>query len=165
MRREDREVSGPQEIEAILGACDTGHLGLIDNGSPYIVPLHFAAVRDDGRFVVYFHGAPAGRKIDLIGSAGVPAGFEVDRDLAPVDGDDPCHTTAYYESVIGHGWVELVLDDDEKRRALTLLTRKYTPHLDPDFASRPVGFVAVVRLTLPFDRVTAKRNPAPVRPA
>ncbi|MDR1151369.1 MAG: pyridoxamine 5'-phosphate oxidase family protein [Bifidobacteriaceae bacterium] len=158
MRRNDRDVSSPDEIERILQGCAIGRLGLTDGDAPYVVPMHFAYRRDGERFTVYFHGANAGHRTDLIGE-GAPAGFEVDRLLGLSPTNDPCNTTAYYESVIGRGWVEVCRDPAEKRQALTLFTQRFTPHLDSDFDAKPVDFVAVLRLRL--DTVTAKRNAPP----
>lgn len=41
MRRTDREVAGETEIKAILDRAKVLHLGMVDGGRPYVVPLHY----------------------------------------------------------------------------------------------------------------------------
>lgn len=45
MRRQDREVLQPEQIDAILESCDCLRLGLNAEDGAYIVPLNFAYVR------------------------------------------------------------------------------------------------------------------------
>jgi nitroimidazol reductase NimA-like FMN-containing flavoprotein (pyridoxamine 5'-phosphate oxidase superfamily) len=158
MRRHDRDVTSPDQIDAILKACPVGRLGLADQGSVYIVPMHFTHRWAGGQLVIYFHGATAGRKIDLIG-AGVAAGFEADRLLGHAPTDDPCNTTAHYESVIGSGFAELCRDPAEKRPALGDLIQRFTPQHGRGPVGLPMDAVEVIRLRL--DHVTAKRNSPP----
>ena len=41
MRRKDREVTDIQEILHIVDEAKILHLGLMDEGYPYIVPMHY----------------------------------------------------------------------------------------------------------------------------
>ena len=41
MRRKDREVTDIGEMEEILRLCKTCHVAMVDNGSPYVVPLSY----------------------------------------------------------------------------------------------------------------------------
>ena len=50
-------------IEEVIARAPVCRLALSDNGEPYVVPMNFGY--SDG--VLYFHGAPNGRKIDIIG--------------------------------------------------------------------------------------------------
>ena len=76
MRRQDREVLQPEQIDAIIESCDCLRLGLNAEDGAYIVPLNFAYVPGKpAKF--YFHSAKEGRKVDMIGQ-GTKAGFELD---------------------------------------------------------------------------------------
>ena len=44
MRRQDREVLQPEQIDAIIESCDCLRLGLNAEDGAYIVPLNFAYV-------------------------------------------------------------------------------------------------------------------------
>lgn len=73
MRRQDREVLQPEQIDAIIESCDCLRLGLNAEDGAYIVPLNFAYVPGKpAKF--YFHSAKEGRKVDMIGQ-GAKAGF------------------------------------------------------------------------------------------
>ena len=66
MRRQDREVLQPEQIDAIIESCDCLRLGLNAEDGAYIVPLNFAYVPGKpAKF--YFHSAKEGRKVDMIG--------------------------------------------------------------------------------------------------
>lgn len=68
MRRRDREVTEKSEIMYILDRGKVLHLGLVDQGKPYIVPMNYGYVFENEKPVFYVHGAPEGRKIDVIRS-------------------------------------------------------------------------------------------------
>lgn len=118
MRKADREIKNFEEIVDVISRCDTIRLGISDAGAPYIVPVSFGYEVLEGKLAVYFHGAKAGRKAELLGS--LPR-VCVEADL--------CHGfpaneyggyTCDYESVIGYGAVEL-LSGEEAEKGLRLL--------------------------------------------
>ena len=41
MRKADREIKDFNEIVALLGRCDTLHIGMTGENGPYVVPLSF----------------------------------------------------------------------------------------------------------------------------
>ncbi|MDR2379381.1 MAG: pyridoxamine 5'-phosphate oxidase family protein, partial [Bifidobacteriaceae bacterium] len=147
MRREDRKVDGQTEIDDILSRCEIGRLGLWSRGEPYVLPLHFAHVRVDGRLEIYVHGAGEGRKIEAIGD-GARACFEVDRRVQLVDNPKVCQIGADFESVIGWGRIEVCRDPDLARRGLVALLDKYVPGRSGELEARAVKLVTVLRLVL-----------------
>lgn len=56
MRRKDREITDIKEILDIVGKTQILHLGLFDEGYPYVVPLHYGYEYDDGKLIFYMHG-------------------------------------------------------------------------------------------------------------
>ena len=40
------------------------HLGLFDEGYPYVVPLHYGYIFDGGKLVFYVHCANEGHKLE-----------------------------------------------------------------------------------------------------
>ncbi|MFR2242502.1 MAG: pyridoxamine 5'-phosphate oxidase family protein [Anaerobutyricum soehngenii] len=66
MRRRDREVTEHSEIMHILDSGKVLHLGLVDQGKPYIVPMNYGYVFEGEKLVFYLHGALEGRKLDII---------------------------------------------------------------------------------------------------
>lgn len=129
MRRQDREVTDPTEIEDIIKACDCCRLGFYDNGEVYIVPLSFAYEIIDQQYIFYFHGAKAGRKFELLKESPRVA-FEMDTNYKVVIIDTKCRYTAQFQSVMGQGTATLVLEDNEYDRCFKLFLNQTTKETD-----------------------------------
>lgn len=125
MRRKDREVTDPVKIREIITACDCCRLGLQDGDRPYIVPMDFGFVERDGRYILYFHSAKEGRKIDLIRRTGWAA-FEMDCGHEWVLGPRACDHTSRFQCVMGGGPVTLLETEEEKRTGLSAILAHIT---------------------------------------
>ncbi len=66
MRRKEREVENIEEIFDILNRCDTIKIAMHNGVYPYIVPVSFGTEIVDNKFIIYFHCAQSGMKIDLL---------------------------------------------------------------------------------------------------
>lgn len=154
MRRKDREITDTAEIEAIIRRCDCIHLGLMDGNRPYVVPLNFGMLRENGNFVFYMHGAMEGKKLELIRRNGAAA-FCLDTGHRIVQGTSGCDWTCAYESVMGSGTVELVENQEEKRRGLECILGQYGGAL-MSLQMETLDRVAVFRLTV--DQISGKMN-------
>ncbi len=70
MRKKEKEVKDPEAIAAVLDGALWGTLGLVaPDGHSLLVPISF--VHYQGR--IYFHSAPAGKKLKLSGPIRRPA--------------------------------------------------------------------------------------------
>lgn len=118
MRREKQLL--PAEItEDVLRKGTDGVLALAgDNGYPYAVPVNY--VFDAGK--IYFHSATSGYKIDLIEKNDKVSFCVIDQNQIV-----PEELTTYFRSVIVFGRAKIIRDEQEKRRALELLAKKYSP--------------------------------------
>lgn len=123
MRRKDREITDFDEMMKIIAKCDTCRLAIHDDEFPYIVPLNFGTDIQDDTLYLYFHGANAGKKLDLI-KKNNKVTFEMDCEHNIMMYDERMSCTMGYESIIGHGLVEFVSDED-KYEALKILMRHY----------------------------------------
>lgn len=123
MRRKDREITDFNEIMKIIDKCDTCRLALIDEEYPYIVPLNFGVDVVDGQVYFYFHSANQGKKLDLM-RKNPKATFEMDCEHRIILYKERMSCTMGYASVIGHGTIEFV-DDENKFNALKILMRHY----------------------------------------
>ena len=56
MRRREQEVTERKEIIHILDTGKVLHLGLVDQGKPYIVPMNYGYVFEEDKLVFYVHG-------------------------------------------------------------------------------------------------------------
>lgn len=147
MRRKDREVTDAFKIEEIIAGCHCCRLGFNDDGEIYILPLNFGWEKQSGGYVLYFHGAREGRKIDLIGK-NPHVGFEMDRGYQLRPGDVGGECTASFQSIIGNGVVEMVEDPQEKIHGLTLIMEHNVGKREWTFAEPMLRAVVVFKLTV-----------------
>lgn len=144
MIRSDREITDRSEQLAIIDACDVCRVALNgDDGYPYIIPLNFGVDVEDGQVYLYFHSAKRGKKLDLI-KQDARATFEVDCDHEFIFYDERMSCTMGYRSVIGHGSIE-ILPEEEKKRGLDILMRHYHAE-DFPYSEKPIPVTTVWRL-------------------
>lgn len=117
MRRADKEVSSPAEIDALLASGTFVTIGLIDGDRPYLVTLSYGFDAEARR--LYSHAAPAGHKLDVCAANPAACGTVI-RDLGYVP--DDC--TQHYESVVVYGRLRLVDDVEEARHGMWALMRQ-----------------------------------------
>jgi len=159
MTRRELEITDQAQIVSILDHCKVLHLGLVDDGMPYIVPMNYGYVWEDGKPVIYLHGAPKGYKLDVMRKNPICC-FEMECEVTPFEGKVPCqYGTAYY-SLMGRGQAVIVEDPQEKIRAMTILMKTQTGK-DFEFNERLVSVVSVIRIDV--SEYTAKHRPAPQR--
>ena len=121
MRRSDKEIKDPREIDALLQAAPVCRIAMASGGHPYIVPVSFAV--DGGH--LYFHCAKSGKKIDMLRD-NASVCFEVDMPGDLVRGEKACAWGMKYKSVIGFGQAYFIEEAREKRKALDILMKKYS---------------------------------------
>lgn len=154
MRRSDREITEFENIVSVMRRCEVAHIALNDeDGYPYILPLNFGMSVEDGKVVLYFHGATEGRKYELI-NRDCRASFEMETSLTLVAKEETMHCTMEYESVVGKGKMEM-LADDEKVKALKLILAQYHPEGFP-LNEKILGMTNAFKLTV--ESVTGKRR-------
>lgn len=145
MRRQDRRITDPAMICAVLDKCRTLHLGLVEDGRVYIVPLNYGWTEENGRYILYAHSAAEGRKIDLI-RGGADVGFEMETGVEYFDADTACGWGNRYESIIGEGRATLLSTPEEKRQALTAIMAHYSARRDYTFEDTMVDLVQVIKI-------------------
>lgn len=153
MRRTDREIKSFDEIINVIKKCDVCRLGFNDGEYPYILPLNFGMQIEDGKIALYFHGATEGKKYDLIAKNN-KASFEMDCSHRLVMDAEEGSCTMEYESVIGHGTVE-ILPEEEKYEALCILMKHY--HQE-EFAFNKDVMPATTVFKLTVEECTGKRR-------
>ena len=120
MRRGEREIKDFDGIEAVVRKALVCRLGLAADNEPYVVPLCFG-YRER---TVYLHSASEGRKVEVLRkNPRVCVEFDIDQELVPAD--EPCSCGMRYRSVIAFGKASVVLDPEEKKRALDAIMEHY----------------------------------------
>jgi len=161
MTRRELEITDRREIRDILDRCGVVHIGMVDGGEPYVVPMNYGyTMDDDGRLSLFIHGATQGRKIDVM-RANPRVFVEMECDLEPFSGDVACRYGLAYRSLMGRGKAVFVDDPVEKAAALNHLMRTQMGKGDFEFTEKLVKVVAVIRIDV--EEYTAKRRPVPKR--
>lgn len=145
MRRNDRAVTDPAEIEAFLAKEQILRIAFYDDGELYIVPVNYGYCTENGRYRFYFHGAKAGRKYSLA-QAAPKVGFELDGQYALISAESGCGHSAVYRSIIGTGTLHLVADPDEQLAGLRCIMKQATGKADWEFDPAVTAKTAVFRL-------------------
>ena len=153
MRRADREIKEIDEMIKIMERCDVCRLALHDDEYPYILPLNFGMQSQEGKVVLYFHGATEGKKYELM-KKNPKASFEMDcsHQLMLIEEDGNC--TMSYESVVGQGTLSMV-PEEEKYDALVILMKHYRAE-DFSFNKEVIPRTNVFKLTV--ESMTGKRR-------
>lgn len=153
MRRKDREVTDFHEMIDIMKKCDSCIVAMNDGDFPYVVPMNFGLEVQEEQVFLYFHCATKGKKLDLL-KQNHHVTFEMDCDHDLVLCEERMDCTMGYSSVIGHGTIDKVADED-KYDALKIIMRQYHVE-DFKFNTDMMKVTTVLRLTV--TDITAKRN-------
>lgn len=145
MRRNDREVTSPNRIAEIIESCQIIRLGIHDEERIYIVPLHFGYEIVEGHYVFYCHGAPEGRKLDLLHKNSYVA-FEMDGGYEIMPAPVACGYSSTFFSIIGEGQAILVEDEATKLSGLQTIMKHYTHKTDWEMPAAAVKNTAVLKI-------------------
>lgn len=120
VRRQNRVLEGERITELLINS-EYGFLslGTSENGYAYGIPISYAYEEESNS--LYFHCALEGQKLDEI-SKNNKVSFCVVGKTNPIANQ----FTTLYESVIAFGDAVTNLSDDEKRKTLRLLVKKYS---------------------------------------
>lgn len=147
-------------IEQLISNTRTGYLGLTDGDHPYVVPLNYTWMNES----LYFHGAAAGRKIEII-RENPHCCFTIAEDYGTMVSPIPAKTDTAYMSVMLFGQLQAVTDITEATAAMQGMLDKYVPgYYDKKLAQTHVekyqsslgSYTLVFKLTP--SEVTAKEN-------
>ena len=156
--KREREVTDINEIKEILDKSMIVHVGMVDDGEPYVVPMNYGYTLEDGELCIYLHGATVGRKIDII-NKNPKVFFEMECDVTPFEGKVACQYGTTYASVMGKGTAVVLDDVNDKIDGLSKFMKTQTGK-DFTFDEKMVSIVNVIKITA--TRFTAKKRPKPM---
>ncbi len=151
MRRNDKAITDPKEIDRILARASVCRIAMADGDEPYVVPVLFAM---DGEALL-FHSAPSGRKMDILRKNNRIC-FEVDMPGGLVERQTFCSWGMKYKSVIGFGRASFIDAPQEKERALAILVKKYSGEDTFSCAPEALGDVQVIAVRI--ESVSGKKS-------
>lgn len=150
MRRSDRAITDPQELESVLREAAVCRMGLCDEGKPYVVPMNYG-YRDGS---VFLHSAAEGRKIDILRrNPNVCLEFEKDVELVPAEA--ACSFSMKYRSVIASGKAVFLEGTEEKSFGLNAIMLQYTGR---EFVFPPQALEKIVVLRVDLAECSGKHN-------
>ena len=152
MVRKDKEIKDVSAIEAIMAEAPVCRLALVDDGLPYIVPMHFA-YREK---CLYLHTGTKGRKIDILRKNNRVC-FEMDLLDGIVRADEACRWTTRYRSVVGYGRAQIIDDPEAVQQGLDLLMEKYAGRTAWTYAAPALKQTLILRITI--ESMTGKASP------
>lgn len=157
MRKREYELTEETEIREILDRGKIIHLGLCDGDWPYVLPMNYGYIYENGKLVFYLHGAREGYKYDLI-RKNARVSFSIECDATPFEGRTACQYGMAYSSILGKGTAQIVESPAEKMAALENLMKVQTGK-EFEFNEKLVSIVNVIRVeAVEFN---AKKRPIP----
>lgn len=157
MRKADRQITDPAQLEDILRRGRVLRLAMCQGGQPYLLPLNYGYVQ--GR--VYLHTGRQGLKLDYL-RANPRVCFEVSVDVELVPAEAACAWNCHYQCVLGFGRAVEVTDEEERRLGLEAVTSQYAgpgPH-----ALKEESLARACVLRIDIEELSGKRNPPPGPP-
>ena len=145
VRRKDREITDLEKIDGIMRACQAANIAF-GGGAPYVIPMSYGFVQENGRFTLYMHGAGEGEKIERI-KADPRAAFALFTGNAVYgSGEEACRYTTSFDSVCGSGTIRIVTDETEKRAGLEAIMAHYAPGKVFEFDEKMLQATCVMAL-------------------
>ncbi len=156
-RKPDRGAYDRATIHAILDEGLIAHVGVVDDGQPFVIPTNFAR---DGESVI-LHGSSASRAMRLLAS-GAPACLTVTLIDGLVLARSANNHSTNYRSVVALGSATLIDDPDEKLAALRAVVERVVPgRWDEIRPPNPQEFKSTMVVRLPLDEASAKVRTGP----
>lgn len=157
MTRRERQVTDENHIRHILESARILHLGMVDGDKPYVVPMNYGYVLENGKLTLYLHGARRGRKLDVL-RKNPNVFFEMECDVQPFTNEVACKYGMAYSSLMGSGKAVIVENVAEKQHSLTTLMQTQAGKAFT-FTEKLADVVGVIRIDV--DDFTAKYRPIP----
>ena len=146
MRRKEREITDIDEISSIISCSDVCRIALSDNNIPYIVTMNFGYAGGAEK-KLFFHCAKEGKKLEIIRKNKLVC-FEIDTDHQLYKGEKACDFGMSYGSVVGWGNIEIITDEEEKKRGLDYIMSHYSDRVDFSYEKSVFDRTIILRLEI-----------------
>jgi nitroimidazol reductase NimA-like FMN-containing flavoprotein (pyridoxamine 5'-phosphate oxidase superfamily) len=156
-RKRERASYERETIEAILDEGLIGHLGIVEDGQPLVIPTLHARHGE----IVYCHGSTVSRTLKAL-AAGVPACLTVSLIDGLVLARSAMHHSANYRSVVLLGTARLVEDPAERLLGFEAIVERLVPQRWPE-VRQPTEkeLKATALLAFPIEEASAKIRTGP----
>ena len=161
------ERAVPEEAAEILSSGFVAHVGFIEDGLPYVIPLsyHYEGQQSDR---IYLHGSSRSRALELL-ATGAPVCVTVTLTDGLVYSRKAMNHSMNYRSVVLFGTAREITDHDEKFTLFDRMVQRYFPNrlLERDYNPPPasdLGVTALVEVQIEDWNAKARRGGAPRDP-
>jgi nitroimidazol reductase NimA-like FMN-containing flavoprotein (pyridoxamine 5'-phosphate oxidase superfamily) len=120
VRRKDREITDPNEMQQVLAATKYVTIALSKDTEPYLVALSHGY--DAARNCLYFHCAPEGKKL-VYAQANNKVWGQAVLDYGVTEECDYAYTSVHFS-----GTFALISSLEEKQHAMEVLVRQVSPN-------------------------------------
>ena len=96
MRKKDREITDPSEIEKILKRGEVISVAMCQGDQPYVLPFNYGFFNG----LIFIHSATKGFKLDVL-AQNPKVSFNVVTDVQLLPADMPKDCSVAYSSVVG----------------------------------------------------------------
>lgn len=143
----DMDIENKEKIEKIIEGCEILRLALPDGAFPYLVPVNYGHIKEDGGIIFYVHGSKKGRKVELIRKHGT-CGFELEQTYGVIKKETACEHSFRFDSVIGTAKISIVDDDneEEKKKGLGAIMKQLTGKGDWEYDEGYMKAVAIIKI-------------------
>jgi nitroimidazol reductase NimA-like FMN-containing flavoprotein (pyridoxamine 5'-phosphate oxidase superfamily) len=154
VRRQDREITDPDEMRHVLKTTKYVTVALCMDGEPYLVALSHGY--DQARNCLYFHCANEGKKL-VYAQANPRVWGQAVLDFGVTDECDYAYTSVHFQ-----GTLSLITDSSEKRHALETLVRQTSNRPEEKLAKvkpEKLGKTTMGRIDITY--MSGKKHEAP----
>lgn len=149
--RNHPERAAPEQAAEILSRGQVAHVGFVEDGMPYVIPLSYH-YDEDAPGSIYLHGSIRSRAMDALGS-GAPVCVTVTLTDGLVYSRKAMNHSMNYRSVVLFGKGREVTDEGEKFDLFDAMVRRYFPGrtVGEDYNAPPpadLGVTALVEVAI-----------------
>lgn len=140
------------EIDAIIGAAEVCHIGMVDgDNGPYVLPMNFGY--SEGK--IFIHSGPGGKKLGIWDTDNrVCLAFSTDYKMRIQNESVACSYSMRYKSALVFGRLKPITGFDEKVAALNVIMGHYTQNTGFTYSKPAVENVKVFEVEI--DRVDGR---------
>jgi nitroimidazol reductase NimA-like FMN-containing flavoprotein (pyridoxamine 5'-phosphate oxidase superfamily) len=151
MRKKDKEITDPKEIEKIISTNKICRIAICDKDTPYIVPMNFGYRENK----IFLHTGKIGKKIDIIKKNNKVC-FEITDSIEIIKAERACDFSTKYRCVIGFGTIKIVNDLSEKKKALQIIINQHTNKKDWQLLDEKVSKTMILEIDI--KSITGKKS-------
>jgi nitroimidazol reductase NimA-like FMN-containing flavoprotein (pyridoxamine 5'-phosphate oxidase superfamily) len=151
VRRQDKQISDPQEIEEVLSNNKICRVAFSNQNIPYIVPMNYGYHENK----LLLHSGQKGKKIEMIEQNNQVC-FEISDSIEIIHSEEACHFGTKYRSVIGFGSIRVLRDFHRKKEALQIIMKQHTGKAEWQFTEDTISKAHILEIEI--DSITGKKS-------